>query len=135
MQLKTADQLLSVALPTLLYTKISHELIGSPITLDLTRTNQDDHWPETRLKFFKRLNENRETLREQKKAVIIVLPAHERKSFRELSPDLWVIRDLTEETGDWITNIDNVTASVRDKDTKATPVSLFNETDRQLVDE
>ena len=38
-QLETADQLLTVALPQLLGQDISHQLIGSPVWLDLTQTN------------------------------------------------------------------------------------------------
>ena len=133
--LETANQLLTVALPALLGKKISHELTGAPVWLDLTRINNDDHWPETRLKFYRRLNENRETLREQNRAIIIVLPTDERQLFRELAPDLWAIRDLTVETDNWIVRSDSAIASGHTEHSEDTFELPLSEADQQLIDE
>ena len=133
--LETASQLLTVALPALLGKKISHELTGAPVWLDLTRTNNADHWPETRLKFYRRLNENRETLREQNRAIIIVLPTDERQLFRELAPDLWAIRDLTVETDNWVVRSGNTIASDHTEPIEIMPALPLSEADLQLIDE
>ncbi|ALQ50317.1 tetratricopeptide repeat protein [Nitrosomonas ureae] len=133
--LETADQLLTVALPALLGKKISHELTGAPVWLDLTRTNHDEHWPETRRKFYRRLNENRETLREQNRAIIIVLPTDERQLLRELAPDLWAIRDLTVETDNWIVRSDSTIASDHTEHSENISELPLSASDQQLIDE
>ena len=97
-RLESPAQLLNDALPAMLGQNIGHTLAKAPVWLNLTHTDHEDHWPETRRKFYRRLNENRETLRQQNRALIIVLPAAEKQSFRELAPDLWAIRDVTVET-------------------------------------
>lgn len=135
---EVAEQLLTVALPELLGANHSHKIIGAPVWLDLTYTNSDDHGPATRSKFYQRLNENRETLREQQRAVIIVLPVTEKQSFRELAPDLWTIRDLTIETGNWL-EIENYGGSNEMRtgagSTESLPAIPLNAAEHQYIDE
>ncbi|WP_374565845.1 hypothetical protein, partial [Nitrosomonas sp.] len=134
-RLESPAQLLNDALPAILGQNIGHTLTKAPVWLNLTHTDHEDHWPETRRKFYRRLNENRETLRQQNRALIIVLPAAEKQSFRELAPDLWAIRDVTVETQNWLALTNEMTLSARDQSTANIPATPFSETDQQLIDE
>ena len=89
-------------LAKLLNPSLHQKALDAPIWMDLSgRTGPG--WPEARLSFLKRLNEQREPLRNAlSRPLVLVLPAGERTLIKKLVPDLWAIRDFSLVTESWL---------------------------------
>ncbi|MGB5684901.1 MAG: tetratricopeptide repeat protein [Candidatus Electrothrix sp.] len=98
----TPEDLIQVLLPELLTPPLHAQALNAPCWLDLTRESGEE-WPQARMNFLVRLNEQREKLRNARnRPLILILPETERVMVREMSPDLWTIRNFTLVTKNWL---------------------------------
>ena len=107
LSLQAPSDLLDSVLPLALnINRFQANPIAAPLWLDLTSIQGEHDWQRGRSDFYRRLNENREELRRHLRPVTLILPYDERSLLRELAPDLWAIRDMTLETGNWFESKD-----------------------------
>ena len=98
------EDLVERLLPRLL---LPHELeraLEGPLWVDVSAhaSERDAAWRQARRTFLARLNERREQLKAaHPRPLILIWPARERGTFRELAPDLYAIRILALDVGDW----------------------------------
>jgi tetratricopeptide (TPR) repeat protein len=98
---ENSAELARIMLPRLLAPSRHEQALKAPCWLDLTRFGPDSR--KDRFHFLVRLNEQREKLRNHNnRPLILILPDNERRLVRELTPDLWAIRDFSLETANWL---------------------------------
>ncbi len=74
---------------------------NAPVWIDLSPGSGED-WQKARTQFLARLNERRERMRRHvKRPLLLVLPGSALRQMRSVAPDLWSIREYSQQFGDW----------------------------------